>query len=204
MSVLLNELTPNFCHVLAGILRHWLSNIYRLRSFRLGTHRLKLLTLLSIILHMSFVNMANAGNLSLLLNGKALHINPPRDIEYNERNWGAGLQYDFKSYGDTWIPFVTASGFLDSFENPSYYTGAGLVRRFHFGQEIDSLHFDTGIIGFFMTRKDYRNGNPFFGMLPALSFGNRRFALNITYIPKVQPKMVALWFFQLKISMTDF
>ena len=93
---------------------------------------------------------------------------------------------------------------MDSFENPSYYTGAGIVRRFHFSQKTDAMHFDAGVIGFFMTREDYRDGNPFFGMLPALSFGNRRFALNITYIPKVQPKMVALWFFQLKISMTDF
>ena len=204
MSLLLYEQAPNFCHLMTGILRHRLTNIYRLRSLRLGAPRLKFLILVLLILHMLFINIANAGNLSLLLNGKALHINPPNDIEYNERNWGAGLQYDFKSYGDTWIPFVTASGFLDSFENPSYYTGAGLVRRFHFGQEIDSLHFDTGIIGFFMTRKDYRNGNPFFGMLPALSFGNRRFAVNMTYIPKVQPKMVALWFFQFKISTAGF
>jgi hypothetical protein len=153
---------------------------------------------------MSFLNLAGAGDLSLLVNGKSLHMNPPRDIEYNENNWGAGIQYDFESYGKRWVPFITASGFRDSFENPSYYTGAGLVRRIHFNHRIDGKHFDAGIIGFFMTREDYKDGNPFFGILPALSFGSRRYAVNMTYIPKVDPKMVALWFFQFKISFENF
>jgi hypothetical protein len=131
-------------------------------------------------------------------------MNPPRSIEYNEDNWGAGIQYDFKSYDRKWVPFMSASGFIDSFENPSYYMGVGIVRRIHIGHTIDSKHVDTGLIGFLMTRKDYKDGNPFFGMLPALSFGSRRFAVNMTYIPKVDPKMVSLWFFQLKISTFEF
>src|SRR3990172_6225241 len=102
------------------------------------------------------------------------------------------------------IPFLTASGFIDSFDNPSYYAGAGLVRRMRFNDSRDSMHFDVGVVGFLMTRQDYKEGDPFFGMLPALSFGTRRHAVNITYIPKVDPKMVALWFFQLKISTDNF
>ncbi len=148
----------------------------------------------------SFHGVVYAGNLSLLVNGKSLHMNPPRSIEYNEKNWGAGIQYDFESYDRKWVPFMSVSGFIDSFENPSYYTGAGIVRRVHFGHTKDSKHVDAGLIGFLMTRKDYKDGNPFIGMLPALSFGSRRFAVNMTYIPKIDPKMVALWFFQLKIS----
>jgi len=204
MDKLLNEQTPDFCRVMTEILRHRLGNLYQLRILRLGVPHITFFLFTILILHMLIFNIAKAGNLSLLVNGKALHINPPSGIKYNEENWGAGVQYDFKSYGDKWIPFLSASGFMDSFENASYYTGGGLVRRFHFSQSKDSKHFDAGIIGFFMTRQDYRGGDPFFGMLPALSFGNRRFAVNMTYIPKVEPKMVALWFFQLKISTADF
>jgi len=29
-------------------------------------------------------------------------------------------------------------------------------------------------------------------------------SVNVTYIPKVEPKMVALWFFQSKITLADF
>ena len=204
MSELFNKWTPSFCHAMTEILLHRPRNLYHHAStcpdVRLCTFTLAVLLLLPAL----FSNSAYAGNLSLLVNGKAWHMNPPKDVKYNEENWGAGIQYDFKSYGEKWIPFISASGFLDSFENPSYYTGLGLVRRYHFGQRIDSRHFDAGVIGFFMTREDYRRGNPFFGMLPALSYGNRRFAVNITYIPKVQPKMVALWFFQFKISTAVF
>lgn len=54
-----------------------------------------------------------------------------------------------------------------------------------------------------MTRQDFNNGLPFPGILPAFSFGTDRIALNMTYIPKVYPKMVALAFFQLKIKLTN-
>lgn len=204
MSGMINEQVPNFCHVMTEYLRHRRCHLCYLCSLRSGVHLCTLLFLILVVLQMMISNTANAGNLSFLINGKSLHMNPPKDVEYNENNWGAGVQYDFNSFGNGWIPFLAASGFLDSFENPSYYTGAGIVRRFHFGQTKDSKHFDAGIIGFLMTRQDYKSGDPFLGMLPALSYGNRRFAVNMTYIPKVEPKMVALWFFQLKITTAGF
>ena len=146
---------------------------------------------------------SHAGDLSLLINGKAFHINAPAGKEYNERNWGAGIQYDFDPIGRNkqWRPLAMASGFQDSFKNPSYYAGGGLVRRFVPFSSLNNFHVDTGVVAFFMTREDYNNNNPFFGMLPVLSVGTQRVSLNLTYVPKVHPKMVQLVFIQLKVSL---
>ena len=145
---------------------------------------------------------AQAGDFSLLVNGKAIHFNPPPNRNYNERNWGAGVQYDFDAIGQNknWIPFATVSGFKDSFKHPSYYAGGGIARRFIPLSSYDTLHVDAGVVAFFMTREDYRHNHPFFGMLPVLSVGTQRIAINMTYVPKVQPKMVSLLFIQLKIT----
>jgi hypothetical protein len=140
---------------------------------------------------------AVADELSLLVNGKAIHINTPADKNLNEKNWGLGLQYDWDRGDSKWIPFATVSGFIDSNRNPSYYAGGGALRRFQF----DGMHVDLGAIGFLMTRKDFKNDQPFPGVLPVLSVGTQRVALNMTYVPKVEPKAVPLWFFQLKISL---
>jgi hypothetical protein len=146
---------------------------------------------------------AQAGDLSLLVNGKAMHIAAPASKNYNERNWGAGVQYDFDAIGQNknWIPFATASGFKDSFNQPSYYAGGGYTRRFIPLSSYDTLHVDAGFMAFFMTREDYKNNHPFFGMLPVMSVGTKRVAINMTYVPKVQPKMVSLVFIQLKITL---
>ena len=127
--------------------------------------------------------VANAGELSLLINGKAIHVGADPDKHYNEKNWGAGLQYDFGVQEDRWRSFVTMSGFLDSKENPSYY---------------------AGLVGFFMTREDYLDGDWFPGILPFLSLGIKQVSVNITYIPKIKPKMVELWFLQLKVPLAEF
>lgn len=137
---------------------------------------------------------------SFLINGKAVHLEQPAGTHYNEENWGAGVQYDFKMTDSKWVPFVTASGFKDSNKNPSYYAGGGSLRRFSFGNENNSLHLDAGMVVFLMTRKGFKGGKPFPGILPVVSLGTDRVALNITYIPKVDPKMVAIVFFQLKVG----
>ena len=142
---------------------------------------------------------AHAGDLSLLLNGKAIHFDGPPGTKFNEANWGMGLQYDFDHTGSKWVPYVTGSGFLDSFSKPSYYAGGGYLRRWQLGR---SWHADAGGIAFLMTRQDFNGGRPFLGVLPAISFGTDRFSLNATYIPKVHPKMVALVFFQVKMKLT--
>ncbi len=144
---------------------------------------------------------AQADQWSVLLNGKAVHLEKPAGTHYNEENWGAGVQYDFKLTDSKWAPFVTASGFKDSNGNPSYYAGGGSLRRFSLGEEKNSLHLDAGVVAFFMIRKGYMNGKPFPGILPVVSLGSNRVALNVTYIPKVDPKMVPIIFFQLKIGL---
>ena len=100
-----------------------------------------------------------------------------------------------------WVPFVTASDFKDSNENMSYYAGGGTARRFYLGDGKGGLHLDAGLVAFLMVRKDFHNGNVFPGVLPVVSFGTDRVALNVTYIPKVDPKMVPIVFFQLKIGL---
>jgi len=55
-----------------------------------------------------------------------------------------------------------------------------------------------------MVRKDFKNGDPFPGVLPVLSVGTKNVALNITYVPKVEPKAEPLWFLQLKVSLNSF
>jgi len=143
---------------------------------------------------------AVAGEMSLLVNGKAVHINVPAGKHLNEKNWGLGLQYDGDLINKKWVPFATVSGFSDSYKHPSYYAGGGAMRRFQF----DGTHVDLGAIGFVMTRKGYKDNQPFLGVLPAFSVGARRLQENMTYIPKVDPKAVPLWFFQLKISLSNF
>jgi len=143
---------------------------------------------------------AAADELSLLINGKAVHLGEPANKNLNEKNWGLGLQYDWDRASDNWIPFATVSGFRDSNRNPSYYAGGGALYRFQF----DSAHVDLGAVGFLMTRKDFKDNHPFPGVLPVLSVGTKNVALNITYVPKVEPKAVPLWFFQLKINLATF
>jgi Antimicrobial peptide resistance and lipid A acylation protein PagP len=147
---------------------------------------------------------ASADELHLLINGKAFHIDPPAGRNYNEKNWGAGLQYDFVSPHAKWMPFLQASGFKDSFRHMSYYAGGGVLRHLVPDAGPGELRADVGVVAFVMTRKDYKNDKPFLGALPALSVGTDRVALNVTYIPKVEPKMVALWFVQLKLRIAQY
>ena len=146
-------------------------------------------------------NVARAGELHLLVNGKAIHLDEQENVDYNEKNWGAGFQYDWTERDKDWVPFITASGFDDSNKNASYYAGGGMLRRYHFRAGSTALHADVGFVAFLMKRKDFRNNDPFPGILPAFSFGTERVAVNMTFIPKVDPKMVPILFFQLKLNL---
>lgn len=149
-------------------------------------------------------SIAKADELHLLINGKAIHLDAQPDTSYNESNWGAGLQYDFGAKDDNWVPFATASGFIDSNKNPSYYAGGGLMRRYTTGHGDARVHYDLGIVAFVMIREGFKNDKPFLGALPAFSVGTDKIALNMTYIPRVDPKSVPLVFFQLKIRLNSF
>lgn len=166
--------------------------------------RTRIITLF-MLCFLGFFNVpANAGDLSVLLNGKAIHLDTQPGVTYNEKNWGLGFQYDMSTGEEKWVPFVTASGFKDSNENMSYYAGGGYVYRHKFEWGTTPMHFDAGAVAFLMTRKGFKNGDPFPGILPALSLGTPRFSVNMTYIPKVDPKMVPILFFQLKITLGNF
>lgn len=147
---------------------------------------------------------ANAGEFSVLLNGKAIHLDEQLGVHYNENNWGAGFQYDMPAGEEKWVPFVTASGFKDSNKNNSYYAGGGYMYRHKFDWGKTPMHFDAGAVAFLMKRKGFKDGDLFPGILPALSLGTSRVAVNMTFIPKVDPKMVPLLFFQLKITLGSF
>ncbi len=153
---------------------------------------------------MTMAPVLRADELNLLVNGYAHHINPPAGSNFNERNWGAGFQYDFDRVNEHWVPFVNAGWFKDSERNMSYYAGGGLMRRFDVAPSLDNLYIDAGMVGFVMTRKNYKNNEPFLGALPALTVGTDHIGINITYIPKVHPKLVPLWFFQLKVPLHKF
>lgn len=147
---------------------------------------------------------AGAGELSLLVNGVAKHFDVPAGTTFNERNWGSGFQYDFDKTENNWVPFLSASGFKDSFRDMSYYAGGGVMRRFDIAPKLDNLYFDAGVVAFVMTRQTYKDNDPFLGALPAFTIGTAHFAVNISYVPKVHPKLVPLWFFQLKIPVATF
>ncbi len=144
---------------------------------------------------------ASAGDLSVLVNGKAIHLDEQPGVTYNEKNWGLGFQYDMPTAGEKWVPFVTASGFDDSNKNMSYYAGGGYLHRSEFNWGKTPMHLDAGAVAFVMKRKNFKNGDPFLGVLPAVSLGTPRVSVNVTYIPKVDPKMVPVLFFQLKITL---
>lgn len=158
---------------------------------------------LSLVLLLLFCVSASANDFSLLLNGKALHLqDAPVGQTFNEKNWGAGFQYDFTDNHEDWVPFMTASGFLDSHKKPSYYAGGGMMRRFQWAES--GFYTDVGLVGFLMTRENFKDNKPFPGILPVMTLGTEDIAVNITYIPKVDPKMVALFFFQLKVNIFTF
>jgi hypothetical protein len=142
--------------------------------------------------------------LSVLVNGWAKHIDVPAGAHYNEKNWGAGVQYDYDRVGEHWVPFLTAAGFKDSENNASYYGGGGVMRRFDIAPKLDNLYADVGLAAFVMTRKTYKDNHPFLGALPAATVGTDHVAVNITYVPKVHPKLVPLWFFQAKVPIAKF
>ena len=160
--------------------------------------------LLMVIALAVAAGVARAGDLHLLVNGKAIHLDHKPNVHYNESNRGAGFQYDFEKSESRWVPFITASEFSDSNRNPSYYAGGGWLKRRDFSIGDTQLHADIGVVGFLMTRKGFKNDKPFPGVLPAFSIGRERVAVNVTYIPPVDPKLVPILFFQLKLKLSEF
>lgn len=144
----------------------------------------------------------------MILNGRAIHLNAAR--EWNEHNWGLGVEREFDS-GEPWVKVALANGFKDSLGNPSFMAGGGVKRRFPLRGIGESFYIDVGAIAFLMSRDDVNRGRPFPGILPALTFGNRNLAINLTYmsdsamesasdIPLRDRSMTGVLFLQLKLN----
>lgn len=156
--------------------------------------------LILLVFTLLLTNPAQADEWSLVINGRSVHLQEKSSDDFNEDNWGLGVQYDFDMTPKQWVPYFNAGGFKDSNEEPSYYAGGGTVRRFFLGKSEGSLHLDFGLSAFLMTRVDYKNGSPFFAAVPLVSFGTNRVALNATFVPEFGPIESPLLFFQLKIG----
>ncbi len=154
---------------------------------------------LLFMISFSFSQFIFADSFNLIINGKAIHENKKN---YNEENWGLGFEYNFEEKKN-WINFINGGFFKDSVFNTSKYIGGGTKRRFLLGTDQNSWHVDVGATAFLMTRKDYKNEEPFFGALPYVSIGTDKFAINATYIPAVTPKFEALWFFQASFQLSE-
>ena len=160
----------------------------------------------------SFAHAADAqsdGSWGVIFNGRAVHMNASR--EWNEDNWGLGVEREFATRGP-WIKMALANGFSDSMGNPSYMAGGGIKRRFHMGRS-DDFYVDLGGIAFLMTREHVNGDKPFPGVLPAATFGFKRAALNVTYLPETiadrvthsrthDPTMHGVFFLQLKLDVS--
>lgn len=157
--------------------------------------RILLISILLIIF-----KTATADELHLIISGKAIHYSSG---SYNEDNRGLGFEYDFDEQNN-WIPLITGASFLDSNSQTSNYLGAGTKRRFRLSSDPKSFHFDAGILAFVMTRYDYKNNDPFVAALPFISFGFEWISINVTYVPKMQPKMVAFTYFQASFKLLEF
>lgn len=153
-----------------------------------------------ITILLSIFSTTTADELHLIVSGKAIHFS---DKKYNENNTGLGFEYDFKERSN-WIPIITGASFLDSNNQTSNYLGGGAKRRFHLTNDPKGFHFDAGLFAFVMTRHDYKNNDPFVAALPFISIGFEWVAINVTYVPKLQPKMVSFVYFQAAIKLVEF
>jgi len=154
---------------------------------------------LMVVMSIYAINVS-ADDLMLVINGKAIHQG---NKNYNEDNWGLGFEYDFKE-DKGWVPFVAGSRFKDSNSQMSNYLGGGYKYRIPLDDAKDGWRIDLSLIAFLMTRKDYKNNDPFFGAIPFVAIGTERVMLNMSYIPKVTPKTVGLFYFQLKFKLMEF
>ena len=144
-----------------------------------------------------------------MLNGKSYHIDSSYD--WNEQNTGLGIEYEF-TQKSAWKKVAMANGFRDSMNEMSYMAGFGLQRRLYETEQFAGFYVYGGLNAFLMTREDVNGGNPFPGILPSLSIGNRNVGLNVTYLPSqaveemtnskfVDPTIDGIVFLQFKVSL---
>lgn len=143
---------------------------------------------------------AQAGDLQIIISGKALHRGTD---DLNENNYGLGLQYEFNPER-RWIPLVGLASLKDSNNNTSRYVGAGIKRRFRLAPAPQALNFDVGVFGLAMKRPDYNDDQPFFGAIPFVALSNDWGGINATYVPKVEDDAYPFWYFQFSLKIMQF
>jgi len=167
-------------------------------------------SLIGVLTSLSSATALAQSDWDIVLNGHSVHVNAAH--EWNEENWGLGVEKEFNTSG-RWVKVALANGFKDSQGEPSFMAGGGLKRRFRMLS--DNLYFDVGVIGFLMTREDVNSNEPFPGALPALTFGSKRVAVNLTYMPEavvgrvtnarlIDPDITGVFFLQLKLDASLF
>ena len=161
----------------------------------------------AIVFGLLACSAASAADWSIVLNGRAFHVNASED--WNESNWGLGFEREFDTES-RWVKVVLGNAFIDSQDDLSYMAGAGIKRRFRPGSEND-FYVDVGLIGFAMVREDVNRSEPFPGVLPVVTFGRRSIAVNLTYLPGsigeritggrlIDPTIDGVFFLQLKLG----
>lgn len=152
-----------------------------------------------------------AGELSAVLNGRSIHVDATQD--WNEDNFGLGLEYQFKTES-RWKKRLMVNGFRDSNEDMSYMVGASLQRNLFATERLNGFYVDAGLNAFLMTRRDVNNNRPFPAALPSLSIGNRDMGFNVTYLPmkaveslyaahQMDATLSGIFFVQFKVSISQ-
>lgn len=148
-----------------------------------------------------FPGVLLADKLYFALNGISYHFD--RSKKYNETNLGPGLEYDFDHIG-SWVPFMAGGTFRDSNNQNSNYFAAGGKYRIPLSPNWASLYLDIGLTGVVMTRKSYKDNQPFPIVGPFISFGNDYVALNAAFIPEFLPNSTSLLYFQVMVTVIEF
>lgn len=115
---------------------------------------------------------------SLNINGISKHLNS--DVSYNENNPGLGITAESEGQ------FLTAGGYKNSFNRPSYYIGGGIKKRY--GRK--HFYIEPGILSGIIT--GYENKYTFM-VLPMITAGFHKFgAVNLMYAPKTEENPATL------------
>lgn len=118
----------------------------------------------------------SAGALYLVVNGLSKHINP--DQEYNEKNPGYGIEYQWKDGNKNHI--LIGGKYLNSLDENSNYLGYGRKYRL-LGN--DDLHLDGGFVAGGATGyPDYQIAPV---LMPMLTAEGKRMGVNFFALPPV-------------------
>ena len=150
------------------------------------------------ILAMSFQSSKASDEVSLYIGGVSHHFadsNGRKRNGLNENNPGLTLEYAW-DHGSGLFWTVATGAYRDSYLDITSFAGPGVKQRFYV---TDGFRVDVGMIVFLMRRPSYRDGNPFLGALPSLSFGTPKAAVNLIYAPRIGSNDVPVILFQMQV-----